>query len=113
MPMTGSGARAEWMGFWSSRGASACARRDSSGSAAVRPRAPRSRDLRSRAAGWLLRRLLLRLILVIGVEDDRLDLLEDDLLGDHHLAGALAGRNLVHHVQHRRLEDGAQAARAG
>jgi CBS domain-containing protein len=51
-----------------------------------------------------LRGLLLRLHLSLaGVQHHRLGLLEDDVLGDQHLAGRLSGGDLVHHLQHRRL----------
>src|SRR5678816_1015394 len=58
-------------------------------------------------------RFLLQLVLVGGVQDDRLALLEDDLLGDHHLARGFLGRDVVHHVEHRGLEDGSKAAGPG
>src|SRR5215468_95588 len=66
------------------------------------PRGPR------RSGGFLL-----QLVLVGGVQDDRLGLLEDDLLGDHDLTRGLLRRNVVHHVEHRALEDRAEPARSG
>src|SRR5215470_39292 len=73
-----------------------------------RPRGQARTDQPSRFP--LSGRFLLQLVLVGGVQDDRLALLEDDLLGDHHFTGGLLGRDVVHHVQHRGLEDGAETA---
>ena len=48
-----------------------------------------------------------------SIDDQRSLLLQDDLLADDDLARGSCGRDVVHDVEHRLLEDGAQAAGAG
>src|SRR6185295_14061625 len=112
--------RTEGASWRTARSASAAAESGVWGDSGARASAGkyRSRSSRRRTARPVLTAersggFLLQLVLLGGVQDDRLALLEDDLLGDHHLASGLLGRDVVHHVQHRGLEDGAETAGAG